>query len=103
MCGGVRPQMFSQSDRAPDADDVLDVEPSDAEIERWAALEHERREAWLRGPTDAQKEAWAARERARRMARGRAPQIRLPIPSEDTRRLAQYYMREAQLAAEGAM
>jgi len=88
---------------APRDPDVLDVEPSQAEIERWAALERERREAWLRGPSEAQKAAWAERERMRRSAEMGRVSLRLPTPSGDTLRLAQYAVREAQLAAEGAL
>ncbi|HET6317480.1 MAG TPA: hypothetical protein VFG86_13550 [Chloroflexota bacterium] len=95
--------MSKLPDEAHGPDDALSVEPTQAEIERWAAEERERREAWLRGPTDAQKAAWAARERARRSGEHRGTQIRLPTPSQETLRSAQYAMREAQLAAEGAM
>jgi hypothetical protein len=45
---------------------ALDFEPSDAEVEAWAARERERRQAWLRGPSEAQKAVWAERERERR-------------------------------------
>jgi hypothetical protein len=100
--------MSSTPDAPHDPDPETGVEPTDAEIEGWAKQEHERREAWLRGPTDAQKASWAAQERARRTAeRGlgqlRLPRPTIPTPSVETRRLAQYYIREAQLATEGAM
>ena len=100
--------MSSTPDAPHDPDPEIGLEPTDAEIERWAKQEHERREAWLRGPTDAQKASWAAQERARRTAdRGlgqlRLPRPTIPTPSLETRRLAQQYIREAQLATEGAM
>jgi hypothetical protein len=94
--------MSNQPD-AHDADDVIGVDPTQAEIDQWAAEERARREAWLHGPTDAQKAAWAARERARRTGDVPRGQLRLPTPSADTVRAAQYAMREAQLAAEGAV
>jgi hypothetical protein len=93
----------SQPDTPREPDAALELEPTQADIDRWAAEERERREAWLRGPTDAQKAAWAARERMRRAAAHGRWQGRLPLPSADTRRLTQFYMREVQLAAEGAM
>jgi hypothetical protein len=98
--------MSSTTDAPHDPDPEIGLEPTDAEIDRWANQEHERREAWLRGPTDAQKASWAAQERARRSAErglGRLPRPTIPTPSVETRRLAQYYIREAQLATEGAM
>ena len=85
----------------PDAEASL--EPTDAEVEAWAARERQRREAWLRGPTQTEKAEWAARERTRRSGRPGLPAPRLPIPSPETTRQAQQYLREAQLAAEGAM
>jgi hypothetical protein len=100
--------MSSTPDAPHDPDPEIGLEPTDAEIQRWASQEHERREAWLHGPTDAQKASWAAQERARRSAERGLGQVRLPrptipTPSVETRRLAQYYIREAQLATEGAM
>ncbi len=82
----------------PESEATLGVGPTDAEIEAWATRERERREAWLNGPTQDQKDEWAARERARRGGR----HLALPTPSADTRRLAQHYMRDIQLVAEGA-
>jgi hypothetical protein len=77
-----------------------DFEPSGAEVEEWAARERERRQAWLRGPSDAQKAAWAERERERRRVEVGGGG---PGPGADPARTAQHYLREAQLAAEGAM
>jgi hypothetical protein len=73
-------------------------EPSDAEVEAWAANERQRREAWLSGPTQAERAAWARRERQRRLAAGADGE-----PAAERTRRNQRYMREAQLAAEGAM
>jgi hypothetical protein len=77
-------------------------EPSEAEIEEWATHERQRREAWLKGPTEEQKAAWARRERERRLAEleGRL-QARRFVAEQS--RLFQRTVREAQLAAEGAM
>src|SRR5262245_15011432 len=80
----------------------LGPEPTDAEIEEWATHERERREAWLRGPTQAQKAAWAERERSRRQAEGGGPRFLAP-PSAEVTRAAQHYLREMQLATEGAV
>jgi hypothetical protein len=100
--------MSSNPDASQGPDPEITLEPTDAEVERWAAQEHERREAWLHGPTDAQKASWAAQEHARRAAerglgQARLPRPTIPTPSIETRRLAQYYIREAQLATEGAV
>jgi hypothetical protein len=81
--------------------DLLSAEPSDAEIEEWAANERQRREAWLNGPTEAQKAAWAQRERDRRLAELEGTRRRL-LGAEPSR-LVQRYLRDTQLAAEGAM
>ena len=95
--------MSSRSQQERNSDDVLGLDPNDAEISAWAAHERERRESWRRGPTQAEKAEWAASERARRLAEGSARQRRLPGPSGDLRWLALRFGREAQLAAEGAM
>jgi hypothetical protein len=80
--------------------DEATLEPTPAEIEAWAAQERQRREAWLRGPTEEQKTAWARRERERRLfERGDVPGRSERNPSD----VAQRYVREVQLAAEGAM
>jgi hypothetical protein len=41
----------------------LSAEPTDQEIEEWAAREKKRRETWLAGPTEAEKREWSRRER----------------------------------------
>ena len=81
-------------------DEPIMLEPSEAEADAWAARERRRREGWLSGPTAEERAAWVEGERERRLARlGPQP------PSEATSlaRLAQRSVREAQLAAEGAV
>jgi hypothetical protein len=77
------------------------LEPSESEIEAWAAQEKRRREAWLSGPTADQKAAWARRERERRMLEREAMDVRGSV--RDSSRLLQWYVRDMQLAAEGAV
>ncbi len=57
------------------------LEPSQEEIDAWAAREHKRREAWASGPTDAEKQAWARRYRRRALLG--LTESRLPPSSED--------------------
>ncbi|MBV9583077.1 MAG: hypothetical protein JO057_31205 [Chloroflexi bacterium] len=78
------------------------LEPSEAEIDEWAAQERRRREAWLKGPTEAQKAAWAESERARRLGAGRGPNTghRPMTPSPV---VVQRLLREAELATKGAI
>ena len=77
-----------------------DVEPTQAEIDGWAARERQRREAWLKGPTAEEREAYALRLRQRRLAdtfdEGEA------MLTESVRR-GMRLGREGQLAAEGAV
>jgi len=87
---------------ADDPDEVLGLEPSDAEIEEWAARERQRREAWLRGPSDAQKAIWAERERRRRGGEGFGGGP-MSITAAEPIRMAQFALREVQLATEGAV
>jgi hypothetical protein len=75
------------------------LEPSDAEVEAWAATERARREAWLQGPTAEERAAWTQHERERRLTRLKAAQAAQP---SDLGRRGAYLVREAQLAAEGA-
>jgi hypothetical protein len=76
------------------------LDPSDAEIEEWAAHERQRREAWLNGPTAEEKTAWARRERERRMLEREGTSIR--GRGRDSWGLLLRPLREMQLAAEGA-
>jgi hypothetical protein len=80
-------------------DPVL-LDPSDAEVEEWAARERQRREAWLRGPAQEERAAWARQERERRLQESASAQQRAAAEAE---RLRQRYVREGQLAAEGAL
>jgi hypothetical protein len=77
------------------------LDPSDAEIEEWAANERQRRQAWLNGPTADEKTAWARRERERRMFERKGDLVRGRIP--DALGLLPRPLREMQLAAEGAI
>ena len=75
-------------------------EPTQAEIDAWAARERQRREAWVNGPTDEERAEYAEHLRHRRLAstfdEGEAR-------ITDTLRTGVRYGRESQLAAEGAM
>jgi hypothetical protein len=75
------------------------IEPSEAELDRWAAEERERREAWVRGPTADERAAFARSERERRLAELEG----IDDLWAERMRLMRRYPREAQLAAEGAM
>jgi hypothetical protein len=75
-------------------------EPGEAEVDAWAERERRRREGWLSGPTAEERAAWVQRERARRLASLETE----PAPeATDLARRAQRTLREAQLAAEGAV
>jgi hypothetical protein len=78
--------------------DSMALEPTDAELEAWAAQERKRREAWLNGPTADERAAYARRVRERRL---------LELEGEDMlsewARQMVHYPREVQLAMEGAM
>ena len=78
----------------------VDSEPTQAEIDEWAARERQRREAWVKGPSAEEREEYAQRLRQRRLAdtfdEGEA------MLSETVRRGVRLG-REGQLAAEGAV
>lgn len=88
----------ASGDAALDESAVL--EPTQAEIDDWAAREKKRREAWLNGPTAEERADYARRLRQRRLA---------DAFDESEARIAEgvrtgmRYGRETQLAAEGAM
>ncbi len=88
----------ASGDAAAAADTVL--EPTQAEIDDWAARERERRQAWLNGPSEDERRAYARRVRQRRLAEAfDEGEQRL----EESVRLGLQYGRKSQLAAEGAM
>jgi hypothetical protein len=85
----------------PAGEPPMSVDPTDAEVEEWAARERARRQAWLGGPSPEEREAFARKERERRLAEveGRPPRM---WPGQRYARDTQRYARETQLAAEGA-
>jgi hypothetical protein len=81
-------------------DETIALEPTQAEIDDWAARERERRQAWLQGPSDDERDAYARRLRQRRLAETFDDgEQRI----QESLRLGLHYGRETQLAAEGAM
>jgi hypothetical protein len=87
---------------SPDAatDEPIVPEPTQAEIDEWAAREKRRREAWLNGPSNDERQAYAQRLRQRRLAEAfDESEHRI----QESVRLGLHYGRDAQLAAEGAM
>ena len=90
------------TDAADDAaiDTTPALEPSEAEIDAWAAREKARRQAWLSGPNEDERAQYAQHVRQRRLAEAfDEGEFRL----QESMRLGLHYGREAQLAAEGAM
>ena len=91
------------SDRAPtnSADPAAaapPVEPTQAEIDEWAARERARREAWLHGPTEEERAAYAKRIQNRKLADAfDESEHRLEASVQRGLR----YGRESQLAARG--
>ena len=93
------------SDEHPASDDpVTDGpapgEPSQAEIDAWAAEERARREAWLQGPTPEERAAYAKRLRQRRLADTFDTGEQM---IDEWSRRGLRLGREGQLAAEGAV
>ncbi len=84
---------------ADDAPDAPSPEPTQAEIDAWAASERARREAWLAGPTDEERQAYARRLRNRRLA-GMFDEGEQRL--EGGMRRGLHAGREGQLAVEGA-
>ncbi len=80
--------------------DAQGAEPTQAEIDDWAAREKARREAWLAGPTEEERRAYASRLKHRRLSE---------TFDQGTHRIDEgvrrgiHYGREGQLAAEGAV
>jgi len=81
-------------------DEATGPEPTQAEIDEWAARERQRREAWVKGPSAEERAAYAQRLRQRRLAdtfdEGEAMLA-------DSVRRGMRLGREGQLAAEGAV
>jgi hypothetical protein len=75
-------------------------EPTEAEIDAWAARERQRRESWLKGPTDEERAAYAESLRERRLAEAFDEGERR---IGDVARMGVRMGRETQLAAEGAV
>jgi hypothetical protein len=82
-------------------EEMLGPEPNTAEVEEWATRERARRQAWLSGPTEAEKAQWAQREYERRSPRLDSALRR--AAGTNPSRVMQRYMREFQLATEGAV
>jgi len=82
--------------------DPLASEPSASEVEEWASRERKRREAWLAGPTESEKAAWAQREADRRTHRGSGARHLPAVDLGEPVWMMQRYLREMQLATEGA-
>jgi hypothetical protein len=86
--------------RDPATEDLGSVEPTEAEIDDWAARERRRREQWLSGPTAEERAQYAQRVRQRRLAETfDEGEARI---SEGVR-MGVRAGRETQLAAEGAL
>jgi hypothetical protein len=93
------PISSDESSFGPSEPKLLD--PSETEIEEWAAHERQRREAWVNGPTAEEKTAWARRERERRMLEREGNLVRSRV--RDSWGLLPRPLREMQLGAEGAI
>ncbi len=82
------------------AEEPVYIEPTEAEIDDWAARERQRREAWVKGPNDEERELYARQLRQRRLAETfEDGEARLA----ESLRLGVHFGRETQLAAEGAI
>ena len=79
--------------------DPIMLEPTQAELDDWAAREKKRRQEWLQGPTEEERSEWAQRERMRRLS-NLSDEDRQAVIAEWTRQAVRY-PREMQLAAEG--
>ncbi len=93
------------SDKTPmtgarESADAEAAEPTQAEIDEWAAKEKARRAAWLAGPSDDERQAYARQVRSRRLADTFDDgEHRI----EETVRRGLHLGREGQLATEGAV
>jgi hypothetical protein len=92
--------MTGKAAGAPGEEGSTAPEPTQAEIDAWAARERKRREAWVTGPSDEERAEYAQHLKHRRLAstfdEGEAR-------IADTVRTGVRYGRETQLAAEGAV
>ena len=79
--------------------DPIMLEPTEAELDEWAARERKRRQEWLSGPNEHERAAWARRERMRRLSQ-LSDEDREAVMAEWARQMARY-PREMRLAAEG--
>ena len=80
--------------------DAQTAEPTQAEIDDWAAREKARRQAWLDGPTDEERREYASRLKHRRLSEtfdGGEHML------DESVRRGIHVGREGQLAAEGAV
>jgi hypothetical protein len=75
------------------------LEPTEAELEDWAARERKRRQEWVSGPSTEERAAWARHERMRRLSE-LSDDDRDAVIAEWARQVARY-PREMQLAFEG--
>ena len=92
------PTVTASGDAVVEGPDPL--EPTQAEIDAWAARERKRREAWLNGPSPDERAEYAKRLRQRRLSDAfDEGETRI----EEGVRLGVRYGRETQLAAEGAL
>jgi hypothetical protein len=79
--------------------DPIMLEPTEAELEDWAARERRRRQEWVNGPSSEERAEWARRERMRRLSE-LSDEDRDAVMAEWARQMARY-PREMQLALEG--
>jgi hypothetical protein len=79
--------------------DPIMLEPTEAELNDWAARERKRRQEWVNGPSTEERAEWARRERMRRLS-GLSDEDRDLVMAEWARQVARY-PREMQLAFEG--
>jgi hypothetical protein len=77
--------------------ELAGLDPTDEEIDAWAARERERRRAWLAGPTEDERASWVRRERVRRLT-----ELGPGFRATDLARKGRRYGRETMLATEGA-
>jgi len=98
--GGATEQGDTPPQTAGPAGEAIRLEPTAAEIEQWADRERARRQAWVRGPTPEERATWRRQERRRRQGR---PEDLGAGAAADGGLRPQPPLREAQLAAEGAV